>query len=109
MTIQENSYRATHWSYGAHEEVVWRFLSPRGLALELCPADWLQRLRTKTELENSGWAQFFLYQTLYCVDVEKPACEEAAARVHNKENPTGFIFRTGRISCKSVSAGAPEA
>jgi hypothetical protein len=29
-------------------------------------------------LENSGWAQFFLYQTLYCVDVEKPACEEAA-------------------------------
>ncbi|CAK9055997.1 unnamed protein product [Durusdinium trenchii] len=39
-----------------------------------------QLLATKTELENSGWAQFFLYQTLYCVDVEKPACEEAVKR-----------------------------
>ncbi|EPR57146.1 hypothetical protein TGME49_267040 [Toxoplasma gondii ME49] len=27
------------------------------------------------QLENSGWVQFFLYQTLYCVDVEKPKRE----------------------------------
>jgi len=32
------------------------------------------------ELDASGWAQFFLYQTLYCVDVEKPACEEQVKR-----------------------------
>jgi len=32
------------------------------------------------DLDQSGWAQFFLYQTLYCVDVEKPACEEAVKR-----------------------------
>ncbi|PFH36796.1 hypothetical protein BESB_049880 [Besnoitia besnoiti] len=27
------------------------------------------------QLESSGWIQFFLYQVLYCVDVERPARE----------------------------------
>jgi len=31
-------------------------------------------------LDNSGWAQFFLYQTIYCVDVLKPQCEEPVKR-----------------------------
>ncbi|CAE7749007.1 SETD4 [Symbiodinium pilosum] len=39
-----------------------------------------EQLQDKSELEQSGWAQFFLYQTLYCVDVEKPTCEEAVKR-----------------------------
>ncbi|CAJ1396325.1 unnamed protein product [Effrenium voratum] len=39
-----------------------------------------EQLENKLEVENSGWAQFFLYQVLYCVDVEKPACEEAVKR-----------------------------
>jgi len=34
----------------------------------------------RQELDGSGWAQFFLYQTLYCVDVERPACEELVKR-----------------------------
>lgn len=28
---------------------------------------------TKEQLEHSGWVQFFLYETLYCTDVEQPA------------------------------------
>lgn len=32
------------------------------------------------DLDGSGWAQFFLYQALYCTDVEKPICEEAVKR-----------------------------
>jgi hypothetical protein len=31
------------------------------------------RLRTTAHLDRSGWAQFWIYQTLYCVDVEKPS------------------------------------
>jgi len=31
-------------------------------------------------LDQGGWVQFFLYQTLYAVDVEKPGCEEAVKR-----------------------------
>jgi len=38
------------------------------------------QVRGPEELDQSGWAQFFLYQTLYCVDVEKPAAEEAVKR-----------------------------
>ncbi|CAL1169324.1 unnamed protein product [Cladocopium goreaui] len=53
---------------------------PEGHVLPLLVARACELLPTKTELENSGWAQFFLYQTLYCVDVEKPACEEAVKR-----------------------------
>ncbi len=30
------------------------------------------RLRTTAQLDRSGWAQFWIYQTLYCVDVEIP-------------------------------------
>jgi len=37
-------------------------------------------LKVYQDLDESGWAQFFLYQTLYCVDVEKPKCEEAVKR-----------------------------
>merc|ERR1712187_795450 len=37
-------------------------------------------IERQENLDNSGWAQFFLYQTLYCVDVEKPACEDAVKR-----------------------------
>eukprot|EP00933_Yihiella_yeosuensis_P011364 TRINITY_DN11861_c0_g5_i1.p1 TRINITY_DN11861_c0_g5~~TRINITY_DN11861_c0_g5_i1.p1 ORF type:complete len:521 (+),score=87.82 TRINITY_DN11861_c0_g5_i1:36-1565(+) len=39
-----------------------------------------EQVQDTKELEQSGWAQFFLYQTLYCVDVEKPSCEEAVKR-----------------------------
>ena len=39
-----------------------------------------EQLTTKEELTASGWAQFFLYQTIYCADVEKPSCEEAVKR-----------------------------
>lgn len=39
------------------------------------------RLRTTAQLDRSGWAQFWLFQTLYAVDVEKPvnaaACQQA--------------------------------
>ena len=39
------------------------------------------QLRTTAQLDRSGWAQFWLYQTLYAVDVEKPinasACQQA--------------------------------
>jgi len=38
------------------------------------------QVRGPEDLDASGWAQFFLYQTLYCVDVEKPAAEEAVKR-----------------------------
>jgi len=38
-------------------------------------------IQGKDHLDNSGWAQFFLYQTLYGVDVEQPACEEAVKRL----------------------------
>lgn len=51
-----------------------------GPVLPLLVARACELLPTKTELEGSGWAQFFLYQILYCVDVEKPACEEAVKR-----------------------------
>lgn len=34
----------------------------------------------RQELDGSGWAQFFLYQTLYCTDVERPASEELVKR-----------------------------
>mmetsp|Transcript_55869 Transcript_55869/g.133167 ORF Transcript_55869/g.133167 Transcript_55869/m.133167 type:complete len:510 (+) Transcript_55869:72-1601(+) len=37
-------------------------------------------IASKEDLDRSGWAQFFLYQTLYCVDVEKPASEEMVKR-----------------------------
>jgi len=33
------------------------------------------------DLDESGWVQFFLYQTLYCCDVEKPKSEIAIKRV----------------------------
>lgn len=39
-----------------------------------------EAVRSTEQLDESGWAQFFLYQTLYCTDVEKPACEEAVKR-----------------------------
>lgn len=29
-------------------------------------------LRSTAQLDRSGWAQFWIYQTLYCVDVEQP-------------------------------------
>lgn len=32
-------------------------------------------------LSHSGWAQFYLYQILYCCDVEKPRSEEQIKRV----------------------------
>lgn len=38
---------------------------------------------TITNLPHSGWVQFYLYQTLYCSDVEKPECEEQLKRVRN--------------------------
>jgi hypothetical protein len=31
------------------------------------------QLRTTAQLDRSGWAQFWIYQTLYCVDVESPS------------------------------------
>lgn len=37
-----------------------------------------------TNLSHSGWVQFYLYQTLYCCDVEKPECEEEIKRVRNR-------------------------
>eukprot|EP00747_Dinoflagellata_sp_TGD_P061978 gnl/TRDRNA2_/TRDRNA2_152767_c0_seq1.p1 gnl/TRDRNA2_/TRDRNA2_152767_c0~~gnl/TRDRNA2_/TRDRNA2_152767_c0_seq1.p1 ORF type:complete len:240 (+),score=39.84 gnl/TRDRNA2_/TRDRNA2_152767_c0_seq1:134-853(+) len=40
----------------------------------------LARIEEPTDLDASGWAQFFVYQTLYCIDVERPASEEAAKR-----------------------------
>ena len=33
----------------------------------------VSHLRTTAQLDRSGWAQFWIYQTLYSVDVEKPA------------------------------------
>jgi hypothetical protein len=30
------------------------------------------RLRTTAQLDRSGWAQFWIYQTIYCADVEGP-------------------------------------
>lgn len=38
-------------------------------------------------LNHSGWVRFYLYQTLYCCDVEKPECEEELKRVS-----TNFII-----------------
>lgn len=35
---------------------------------------------SEEQLEHSGWLQFFLYQSLYCADVEKPRAEEAMKR-----------------------------
>ena len=32
----------------------------------------MSHLKTTAQLDRSGWAQFFIYQTLYSVDVEKP-------------------------------------
>lgn len=51
-----------------------------------------EQLTTKEELIGSGWAQFFLYQTIYCADVEKPSCEEAVA------SPKAV-----RITCRTAS------
>ncbi|CAE8700273.1 unnamed protein product [Polarella glacialis] len=48
--------------------------------LPLLVARACEQLQDKDELDKTGWSQFFLYQTLYCVDVEKPACEEAVKR-----------------------------
>ena len=30
----------------------------------------IEKIRSKSSLDRSGWAQFFIYQTLYCSDVE---------------------------------------
>jgi hypothetical protein len=43
--------------------------------LPLLVARACEQLQRKEDLDGSGWAQFFLYQTLYAVDVEKPRCE----------------------------------
>jgi len=52
-------------------------LGPAGQVLPALVAAACARVGGREELDNSGWSQFFLYQTLYCVDVEKPASEEA--------------------------------
>lgn len=49
-------------------------------ALPALVAQACSQIGSRQELDNSGWAQFFLYQTLYCVDVEKPGSEEAVKR-----------------------------
>lgn len=51
-----------------------------GFALPVLVTAACEHIEKLEDLETSGWAQFFLYQTLYCVDVEKPACEEAVKR-----------------------------
>lgn len=48
--------------------------------LPLLVARACEQIQDKEELDKSGWAQFFLYQILYAVDVEKPLCEEAVKR-----------------------------
>lgn len=50
------------------------------LVLPMLVARACELVEDRTALDGAGWAQFFLYQTLYCVDVEKPACEEAVKR-----------------------------
>lgn len=51
-----------------------------GHLLPMLIANACAEISGRPELDASGWAQFFLYQTLYCVDVEKPDSEEAVKR-----------------------------
>lgn len=48
-----------------------RGLYENGCATFLANA--VSQIRTTAQLDRSGWAQFWIYQTLYAVDVEKPA------------------------------------
>lgn len=48
--------------------------------LPLLVARACEQVHQTEELDGSGWAQFFLYQTLYAVDVEKPKCEADVKR-----------------------------
>lgn len=51
-----------------------------GALLPKLVANACEEIGTREALDASGWAQFFLYQILYCVDVEKPRCEEDVKR-----------------------------
>jgi len=51
-----------------------------GYLLPILVANACAEVNGRPELDGSGWAQFFLYQTLYCADVEKPASEEEIKR-----------------------------
>eukprot|EP00927_Polykrikos_kofoidii_P021603 TRINITY_DN20397_c0_g1_i1.p1 TRINITY_DN20397_c0_g1~~TRINITY_DN20397_c0_g1_i1.p1 ORF type:complete len:576 (-),score=100.80 TRINITY_DN20397_c0_g1_i1:185-1747(-) len=46
-----------------------------GLALPAILAKTCEDINKRDVLDNSGWAQFFIYQTLYGADVEHPANE----------------------------------
>lgn len=60
------------------------------LAVGLYVVPWLLREACKdlnlTNLGHSGWVQYYLYQTLYCCDVEKPESEEQIKRVSRLNN-----------------------
>jgi hypothetical protein len=43
--------------------------------------DSCRSLKEVSNLQYSGWCQFYIYQTLYCCDVEKPLAEESIKRV----------------------------
>jgi len=54
-----------------------------GASLPVLPqlvANACRHVPEQTELDESGWAQFFLYQTLYCTDVEQPEAEQEIKR-----------------------------
>lgn len=52
---------------------------------------------TLTNLPHSGWVQFFLYQTLYCTDVEKPEAEIPIKRVSVFYQTKGAAYRVSVI------------
>lgn len=51
-----------------------------GLALPPLVARACESMTSREDLDQSGWLQFFLYQTIYCTDVERPASEVEVKR-----------------------------
>eukprot|EP00930_Biecheleria_cincta_P013459 TRINITY_DN11980_c0_g5_i1.p1 TRINITY_DN11980_c0_g5~~TRINITY_DN11980_c0_g5_i1.p1 ORF type:complete len:531 (+),score=111.54 TRINITY_DN11980_c0_g5_i1:31-1593(+) len=82
-TLQDWSRAAFSLVMAGQSDLSVELASGNGAALPVLPlllARACEQVEDKEHLDRCGWAQFFLYQTLYCVDVEKPACEEVAKR-----------------------------
>lgn len=51
-----------------------------GAALPAIVAKACEGIQSREMLDAAGWAQFFLYQTIYCADVERPDSEIAVKK-----------------------------
>ena len=65
-----------------------------------------ENLTSKEQLDDSGWLGYFIYQTLYCADVQKPEVELALKKSVPYVDP-GAVARdvARRHASKSAAAG----